>query len=78
MSDELDRRLRLLEAERLRPVPPTPILKPRAITDTERTAARRQAATEDHLDEYAAIAQRRAELEAALADLDDDDQGDEN
>jgi hypothetical protein len=43
--DELDRRYRALEAERLRPVPPTPSSARRPITATERTAARREAAT---------------------------------
>lgn len=68
MPDELDRRIRRLEAERLRPVPPPPGDTKRPTTAAERTAARRAAATQDQL----------AELVAALREPLDHDQGDDH
>lgn len=47
--DEYDERLRSLEAERLRPVPPPPVSQKRPTTAAERNAARREAATAEHI-----------------------------
>jgi len=49
--DELEMRIRALEAERLRPVPGPPVASKRAVTATERTAAGREAATVDAIRE---------------------------
>jgi hypothetical protein len=53
VADELDTRMRSLEAERLRPVPAAPIPSRRDPTLAERTAVRRETAAIERLIELA-------------------------
>lgn len=67
MPDELDVRVRALEAERLRPVPAAPIHSRRDTTQAERDAARAERITAE---------ERLIALAAALDDT-EDHEGDE-
>lgn len=62
--DELTLRIRSLEAERVRPVPPPPVMRKRATTDAERWAAKQDAGDLFLLEQQLAeTASRRAVLQ---------------
>lgn len=73
-DDELEARIRSLEAERLRPVPGAPVPQKRPTTAAEAAAARREAhdlqMVEEHLAE---VARRRAVLEEIGGEDEDDE-----
>lgn len=74
LADELEHRVRALEAERLRPVPGAPIPQKRPTTAAEIAAARREAHDLHKIEEHLAdVALRRAVLEELEADDEDTD-----